>query len=220
MTSHLILLRHGCTYSNASRLLDTRPPGAELTEIGRAQAREAGRELAARPGQIREVVTSVALRAQQTAMIAAAAYEEARGLAPGSPPVTVRAGLHEAFVGEMEMRGDDAAHRAYQRAFHGWLRGEEAARIPGGEGYRDILGRFRPVLEEIADSLRAAPEAGDVVVVSHGGAIRTVATHAASVDPEAAFEAYLANCRYVELDAAGREFGAWAVARWDTLRDA
>lgn len=82
MTSHLILLRHGRTYSNASRLLDTRPPGAELTEIGRAQAREAGRELAARPGQIREVVTSVALRAQQTAMIAAAAYEEARGLAP------------------------------------------------------------------------------------------------------------------------------------------
>ncbi|KQB83376.1 histidine phosphatase family protein [Corynebacterium oculi] len=221
-TSNLILLRHGRTYSNASRLLDTRPPGAELTEIGRTQAGEIGRELAQRPGRIREIITSVALRAQQTAMRVAAAYEQSRGLPQGGVPVTVRAGLHEVSVGEMEMRGDEAAHHAYQQAFHGWLRGDETARIPGGEGYHDVLRRFKPVLNEIAESLHAAPEAGDVVVVSHGGAIRTVSTHAAGVNPEAAFAAYLANCRYVELNPVGqdgvRDFGHWDVVRWDTLR--
>ncbi|MBC3186834.1 histidine phosphatase family protein [Corynebacterium sp. zg-331] len=216
-TPHLILLRHGRTYSNASRLLDTRPPGAELTEIGRAQAREAGCALAARPGRVREIVTSVALRAQQTAMGAAAAYEEARGLPRGRVLVTVRAGLHEVSVGDLEMRGDDAAHRAYQEAFAGWLRGEDSARLPGGEGYRDVLGRFRPVLEELAASLRAAPEAGDVVVVSHGGAIRTVSTHATGANPEAACAAYLANCQYIELAPGIRDFGQWGVVRWDGL---
>lgn len=222
-TANLILLRHGRTYSNASRLLDTRPPGAELTEIGRSQAREAGRELAQRSGQIREIITSVALRAQQTAMGVAAAYEQARGLGPGSVPVSVRAGLHEVSVGEMEMRGDAAAHHAYQQAFHGWLHGDEAARIPGGEGYREVLGRFQPVLGEIAESLHANPEAGDVVMVSHGGAIRTVSTHATGVNPEKAFAAYLANCQYVELDPVGdegvRDFGHWDVVRWDSLRE-
>ncbi|KQB83446.1 histidine phosphatase family protein [Corynebacterium lowii] len=219
MTSHLILLRHGRTYSNASRLLDTRPPGAELTEIGRSQATQAGRDLAQRPGKVREIITSVALRAQQTAMGVAAAYEEARGLPAGSLPVTVRAGLHEVSVGDLEMRGDEEAHRAYQEAFHGWLHGDTTAATPGGEGYLDVLGRFRPVLDEVAESLAQRPEEGDVVIVSHGGAIRTVATHAASLHPEEAFEAYLANCCYVELNPAGREFGHWDLVRWDTLRN-
>ena len=43
MTGRIILLRHGQTYSNINRALDTRPPGAELTERGREQAQEVGR---------------------------------------------------------------------------------------------------------------------------------------------------------------------------------
>ena len=34
----LILLRHGQTTSNVDRLLDTRLPGAALTELGQEQA--------------------------------------------------------------------------------------------------------------------------------------------------------------------------------------
>ncbi|MDN6246993.1 MAG: histidine phosphatase family protein, partial [Corynebacterium casei] len=46
MTGRIILLRHGQTFSNVERLLDTRPPGAELTERGREQATDVGIELA------------------------------------------------------------------------------------------------------------------------------------------------------------------------------
>ena len=46
MTGRIILLRHGQTYSNIDRIMDTRPPGAELTERGRGQAEDVGRELA------------------------------------------------------------------------------------------------------------------------------------------------------------------------------
>ena len=44
MPGRIILLRHGQTYSNISRLLDTRPPGAELTERGRDGEQDAGME--------------------------------------------------------------------------------------------------------------------------------------------------------------------------------
>ena len=77
MPGRIILLRHGQTYSNISRFLDTRPPGAELTERGRDQATEVGQELAQLVGE-REVEfkCSIALRAQQTAMLAARAFEQ------------------------------------------------------------------------------------------------------------------------------------------------
>ena len=42
----LILVRHGQTHSNAAKIIDTRPPGAELTDVGRAQATNLGAELA------------------------------------------------------------------------------------------------------------------------------------------------------------------------------
>ncbi|WP_176669124.1 histidine phosphatase family protein, partial [Mycobacterium avium] len=39
MSGRLILVRHGQSYGNVERRLDTRPPGAELTPLGRDQAR-------------------------------------------------------------------------------------------------------------------------------------------------------------------------------------
>ena len=87
MTGRLILLRHGQTYSNVARRLDTRPPGAELTDTGRNQAWNVGAELAefcgagnGSPGRLGAVVSSVALRAQQTALLAMNAFEQTAGL--------------------------------------------------------------------------------------------------------------------------------------------
>lgn len=51
----LILMRHGRTFANAAKVLDTRPPGAELTVIGRTQADDAGRSLATLSRDIRTV---------------------------------------------------------------------------------------------------------------------------------------------------------------------
>ena len=119
MTGRIILLRHGQTFSNVERLLDTRPPGAELTERGREQATDVGIELAhlvaawkGEQGRLRGFVTSVALRAQQTAMLAARSFESTVGLPPFSVDVDVRTGIHEVFTGDYEMSNSEDAHRS------------------------------------------------------------------------------------------------------------
>ena len=64
MSGRLVLVRHGQSHGNVERRLDTRPPGAALTDLGRDQARGFARGWSHRTGMI---VHSVALRAVQTA---------------------------------------------------------------------------------------------------------------------------------------------------------
>lgn len=210
MTGRIILLRHGQTYSNIDRIMDTRPPGAELTERGRGQAEDVGRELAELcAGRRVRFVCSIALRAQQTAMLAARTYGEAadeRGV-----PVEVRVGLHEVFAGEHEMSGSEDTHREYMVALRGWVDGDSEARMLGGESYVDVLGRYQPVLEDLAAELE---DDEDIVVVSHGAAIRVVTTHACGVDPDFAYTGYMPNCRFTLMEPQGQPFGQWVLKCW------
>ncbi len=102
MTGRIILLRHGQTFSNVERLLDTRPPGAELTERGREQATDVGIQLAhlvaagdGEKGRLRGIISSVALRAQQTLMLAARSSERTADLPEFTVDVDVRTGIDE-----------------------------------------------------------------------------------------------------------------------------
>lgn len=222
----IILVRHGQTHSNVDRLLDTTPPGAELTDLGREQAHAVGAELAeycgagnGSFGRLAAVYCGISLRTQQTAMIAARSYEQAAGMPPWSLPVTPVVGIHEIAAGDMEMRGDAEAHRYYALAMSGLLRGDLDARMPGdrGENLTDLLGRYQPVLDDIA--ARELGDGGDgagrdVIVVSHGAAIRTMAARATGIDPEFAFAGYLNNCRFIVLAPRGRAFGRWDLVRW------
>ncbi len=220
MTGRIILLRHGQTYSNINRALDTRPPGAELTERGREQAQEVGRELAEMCGErLHRIHCSVALRAQQTAMLAAREVEKALDLPEFSFPVDVVVGVHEIFAGENEMLNDEDSHRGYTAALRGWLDGDSNVRMPGGENYVEVLERYQPVLETMAEEIS---DDEDVVLVSHGAAIRTMARHAATeqIDADFAFTGYLDNCRFVVLEPRGLPYGQWTVTRWaDTPLD-
>ena len=218
MTGRIILLRHGQTFSNVEGFLDTRPPGAELTERGREQAVDVGRELAlltgaanGQQGSLRGFVSSIALRAQQTAMLAARSLEESADLPSGAVDVEVRTGIHEIFTGDYEMSNSEDSHREYSTALRGWLDGDKEARCPGGESYVEVLDRYQPVVEDIAAGLG---DDEDVVVVSHGAAIRVVATHASGIDADFAFTGYLQNCRFVVLEPRGQEFGQWTITRW------
>lgn len=218
MTGRLILLRHGQTHSNLNRILDTRPPGAELTDLGRSQAASVGAELVEFCGirPLPLLVSSVAIRAQQTAVAVARAFESAAGLAPDSVTIDVRPGIHEISAGALQgVQGEEAATQ-YTDAFRGWLLSDADARLPEGENYRDVLERYQPVLESL---LPVLAEGRDVIVVSHGAAIRTVSCHATSVDPDFAFGAYLPNCRFVVLNPGSAAFGQWELVRWaDTDR--
>ena len=214
MAGRIILVRHGQTHNNVRHLLDTRPPGAELTDQGRRQALKAGHELAGYSGdRLAHVYSSIVLRAQQTAVLATSTFEKARDLSEGTVPLDVVHGIHEIDAGDFEMRGDEEAHMTYSTALNGWLHGDPTAALPGGETYKDVLGRYQPTLDRIMDS-HDLDEDRDVAIVSHGAVIRIVATHASGVDPNWAFKTYLGNCRYVVLEPNGRRFGQWDVVHW------
>ncbi|WJY68996.1 histidine phosphatase family protein [Corynebacterium auris] len=193
----LILLRHGQTFSNVDRKLDTLVPGAELTDLGREQAREAGADIL-REFDVDRVVTSEALRARQTGEIG---FGAAFGEIPAVP------GLQEVHAGRWEMMNSLEAHEAYHSAFSGFYRRELAALIEGGDSLDSFLTRYRSGLEPWVDREK------NTVVVSHGGAIRAFAANASAVDPVFAERSYLPNCSYVVLDPVG-EFGSWRVEKW------
>src|SRR4051812_15899287 len=69
MSGRLVLLRHGQSYGNVERRLDTAPPGAALTPLGHEQARAFAQGCCRRPAML---VHSVATRASQTAAVIAA----------------------------------------------------------------------------------------------------------------------------------------------------
>lgn len=214
MAGRIILLRHGQTHNNVKHLLDTRPPGAELTDLGRQQALDVGHELAGYSGdRLAHMYSSIVLRAQQTAVLASSTFEQRLSLDSGTVPLDVVEGIHEINVGDFEMRGDAEAHLGYTRALNGWLHGDPAAALPGGETYRDVLRRYQPTLDRIMDS-HDLDDDRDVAVVSHGAVIRIVATHASGTDPNFAFNTYLGNCHFVVLEPNGRRFGEWDVVRW------
>lgn len=214
----IILLRHGQTYSNLQRILDTRPPGAELTDLGREQASTVGHELAELCevghggfGRLKLLASSIAIRAQQTAVHVAASLEHAAGLPADSLTIDVLTGIHEISAGNLQGAQGEEAAALYTDAFRGWLDGDTDARLPEGENYLEVLERYQPVLENIAENLG---DNDDAIIVSHGAAIRVVSTHACGVDPDFAFGAYLPNCRFVILEPSGKPFGEWNVARW------
>ena len=163
MTGRLVLVRHGQSHGNVDRRLDTRPPGAALTDLGHEQARTFGRALEHPVGLIAH---SMALRAVETA----AEIGEHLGL------TTVELdGIHEVQVGDLENRNDDDADRGVQRHLPAWQEGDLDVPMPGGESAQQVLDRYLPVVTQLR--LRYLDDhawKGDVVVVSHGAAIRLV----------------------------------------------
>ena len=194
--NRLILIRHGETEGNVAKRLDTALPGAPLTERGVAQAQDLGRRLRGR--KVAELVSSQALRAKQTGEIIAT-----------EAGFTVDAvdGIHEVQAGDLEDRTDEAAHKTFREVFHAWHLGDLSARPPGGESGADVLDRYLPVVEQ----LRPRLDDGDVLIVSHGAAIRLVGRHLGGVPGEFASRNHLDNTDTVELVPDG---DGWACVRW------
>ena len=224
MSSRLVLLRHGQTQGNVERRLDTRPPGTELTDLGRDQARAFARTLPRPPALIAH---SVATRAVQTAHeIGEVIREEIRtecdgrrGAATGAG-VTIGAheleGIHEVQVGDLENRGDDAAHEDFNEIYRRWHGGEHGLPLPGGETAHHVLDRYLPVLHRLRMRyLEDDRFHGDIVVVSHGAAIRLVAAVLAGVDGHFAVDHHLANTESVVL--APITEGRWSCLQWGSL---
>nr|WP_120491600.1 histidine phosphatase family protein [Corynebacterium lactis] len=229
----IIFIRHGQTTGNIGRHLDTALPGAPLTDLGVTQARALGRILLPDAMGISDIVTSHALRARQTG---AGAVGGLHLLGETGVRLRHEGGLHEVQAGDLEGRNDRDAHMAYMRAFYEWVSGNWEHRLPGGESGEDVLERFLPTLKTLVD--QAAQRKRDVVIVSHGAAIRVVSQYLTGIDPEYVLRNRIPNTERIELvpgvgavgkrgegsvdggsDGAssahvGVEPGAWAVKRW------
>jgi broad specificity phosphatase PhoE len=201
MSGRLVLVRHGQSTSNVERKLDTRPPGSGLTPLGLAQSRDFVRAYRRPIGML---VHSVALRAAETAAVIG---EEA-----GLQPVEVE-GIHEVQVGDLEMRGDDEAVETFNKIYERWHLGELDASMPSGETGRGVLERYAPVLGDLRMRYLDDDDwTGDIVVVSHGAAIRLVAAVLAGVDGSFVVEHHLGNAESVIL--APITDGRWSCTHW------
>lgn len=201
VTGRLILVRHGQSHANVQRRLDTRPPGAELTDLGVQQAQTFARSRAHPPGLL---LHSVARRAAQTAGAIGAELVVA--------PVEVD-GIHEVQAGELEDRDDDAAIAEFNTVYQRWHEGDLNAAMPGGESGREVLDRYLPVITELR--LRYLDDrdwSQDIVVVSHGAAIRLAAATLAGVDGSFVLDHHLANTEAVTL--APITDGRWSCVQW------
>lgn len=201
VTGRLILVRHGQSHANVERRLDTRPPGADLTDLGVQQARDFARSRDRVPGLL---LHSVARRAAQTAGAVGAEL----GVAPAQAD-----GLHEVQAGDLEDRTDDAAIAEFNRVYQRWHEGDLDAAMPGGESGREVLDRYLPVVTELR--LRYLDDhawSHDIVVVSHGAAIRLAAATLAGVDSSFVLDHHLSNTEAVVL--APITDGRWSCVQW------
>jgi broad specificity phosphatase PhoE len=203
MSGRLVLLRHGQSFANVERRLDTRPPGADLTPTGRDQARAFALD-AGRPALLAH---SVANRASQTAAVIGAQADVT--------PHEFK-GIHEVQVGALENRNDDEAIAEFNAIYDRWQHGELDVPLPGGETANEVLDRYVPVLTDLR--MRYLDDrgfTGDIVVVSHGAAIRLVSAVLAGVDADFALDNHLGNAESVAL--APITDGRWSCVRWGSL---
>jgi broad specificity phosphatase PhoE len=147
----LILVRHGESAGNRDRIFAVSPHDLPLTELGYAQANDAGRLIAARFSP-KLVVSSEMLRASETARIIAGIL---------AVPLRLEPDLHEREIGKHRGRPYDSflSEPDYDP------RRPWAWKPQGGESYEEVQARVGPILDRLA-----ADRAGsDTVVVSHGG---------------------------------------------------
>ncbi|MCC9311179.1 histidine phosphatase family protein [Kitasatospora sp. RB6PN24] len=164
----IVFWRHGQTSWN----LESRFQGTTdipLTDAGLEQARRAARLLAGlRPDLL---VSSDLQRAADTA----AELARLTGL-----DVQHDAGLRETYAGSWQGLTHTEIRERYPEDYAAFGRGEPVRR-GGGELATEVADRAVPVVLEAVEKL---PEDGTLVVVSHGGTIRTVLGRLLGLAPE------------------------------------
>ena len=194
----LVLLRHGQSQWNAENLF-TGWVDVDLTELGQAEADQAGRLLAAEAGlDLRILHTSLLTRAIRTAELALEAA--------GRPWLPVRRHwrLNERHYGALQGKNKkettaehgkeqvDAWRRGYatpppplepgsQYASAGDPRYRDVPTevLPATECLADVVTRVLPYWEDaiVPDLLSEGPRGGAVLVVAHGNSLRALRKH-------------------------------------------
>ena len=157
MSRRIVLWRHGRTEWNASGRFQGQTD-IDLDEIGRAQAWQSARRLAALEP---DLLISSDLRRTRDTM---AALAEITG-----KPIQLDERLRETFAGEWQgLTGAEIASR-YPEEYKAWRAGDPLLKVGGGETRQDVAERMAAAVRDVAARLA---DDGLAVLTSHGGAAR------------------------------------------------
>ncbi|MFG3494082.1 histidine phosphatase family protein [Streptomyces sp. NPDC047928] len=163
----IVLWRHGQTAWNLERRFQG-STDIELTETGVAQARRAARLLAAL--QPDAIIASDLKRAAATAAELGAITGHA---------ISHDSALRETYAGVWQGLTHEEILDRHGDEYTAWKRGEPVRR-GGGELETEVADRAAPVVLAHAEKL---PDDGTLVVVSHGGTIRTTIGRLLGLEP-------------------------------------
>jgi 2,3-bisphosphoglycerate-dependent phosphoglycerate mutase len=189
----LHLVRHGESTWNTLGLAQGHNDRAELTSRGLRQAAETAARFGGHP--VRALYASDLRRALQTA----AAFAGVLGL-----PVFADSRLRERGLGVLEGTAATAIDPALTGLANGRVTDPDA-RPAAGESVRDLYQRAAGFAEELAATHDAAPneggddQAGDVVVVAHGGTLRVLEAYLTGVPVEQMAWPPLENTRVLRI---------------------
>lgn len=221
----LLLVRHGQTTSNVAGALDTAFPGADLTDLGRAQAQALVPRLA--HVHLDAIAHSPLVRTEQTL----APLARDRKLDP-----LVLPGLREVSAGELEMCSDEASRQRYFSVVRGWFTGQSEVLVEG-EDAEAICQRFDEAINSLADAAAAAhaqaltrvqehthtnpgdhapvrplPAEPTALAVAHGTVLGVWhALRASGMSPELAVRHHLRNTEITVLTGSP---GNWTIHAW------
>lgn len=157
----VILLRHGQTEWNKLHKYQGHTD-ISLNDYGRRQAENVAAYLQANE-QIEAIYCSDLSRARETAEIIARLLQLS---------VEIDERWREISFGYWEGMTFTEVYEKYPREYDDWFNNTLQMQVPGGESFSGLLARALPALEEIA-----AKHCGTVLVVSHGGLIKTLVSH-------------------------------------------
>jgi 2,3-bisphosphoglycerate-dependent phosphoglycerate mutase len=161
----LVLVRHGQSAWNLQNLF-TGGRDPDLTELGVAEARAAGRGLKREGYSFDAAFTSELVRAQRTCAL----LLEEMGL--GDLAVVRDRALNERDYGELSgLNKDDARARWGDAQVHAWRRSYDV-RPPGGESLKDTAARVLPYY--ITAILPRVMAGQRVLVAAHGNSLRAL----------------------------------------------
>jgi 2,3-bisphosphoglycerate-dependent phosphoglycerate mutase len=163
--NYLVLVRHGQSEWNEKNLF-TGWKDPDLTNLGKNEARRAGKLIFSKGIKFDELFTSVLTRAITTGELI---LEE---LAVDSIPIFRDEALNERDYGDLSgLNKDDAKKRWGEKQVHTWRRSYDVP-PPGGESLKDTGERVLPFFEK--NILTLINKGKNVLVAAHGNSLRSL----------------------------------------------
>jgi broad specificity phosphatase PhoE len=185
--TQLIMMRHGQSVLNEQGKLGGWSPG-ELTPLGRAQAEAVARRLAESGEAIAALYSSPLRRAWDTAEII--------GRALSLQPIP-HEGLREIDFGQVDGLSMEEFRTVFPERFARWLDKSDMSFVwPDGERRADFFWR----VGQAAEGITARHGSETVVIVTHGGTIRSILAHFLPVEFGDWWGYELDNCTLTRLE--------------------